>query len=191
VRCVVSKEREREAQIVKSTLASWLAFLVFVRVLVPQASAAAPVPNLAGTFRLVAEQSDRIDEAIGRAIAPMSFFARPFARRRLQKINTPYERLMIGATADNVVVVADPRIPVQTPLTGAPIKWKREDGEPFDVTGVWDGTVFQQTFASGTGRRVNRYSVSADGQTLTLQVVVRGGGLPGAMTYQLVYRRVS
>lgn len=173
------------------SLASWFFLLVFVCVPVPRTSAATHLPNLAGTFHIVAEQSDSIDEAIDRAIAPMSFFARPFARSRLRMINTAYERLMIGATADTVMVVADPRIPVQTPLNGAPIKWKREDGEPFDVTGVWDGTAFQQTFASGTGRRVNRYSVSADGQTLTLQVVVTGGGLPGAMSYQLVYRRVS
>jgi hypothetical protein len=51
--------------------------------------------------------------------------------------------------------------------------------------------VFQQTFASGTGRRVNRYRVSDDGQTLTIDVRVSGGGLPGSMTYRLVYQRVA
>lgn len=175
----------------KSKLARLFSLLWFMTALVPQLSSAAHVPNLAGTFHLVAEQSDDIDQAIDRAIAPMNLLIRPFARSRLEKINRPYQRLMIGATANDIVVVADPRTPIQTPLNGAPIKWQREDGEPFNVSGAWDGTVFEQTFVSGTGRRVNRYSVSTDGQTLTLHVVITGGGLPGAMTYQLVYRRVS
>ena len=83
------------------------------------------------------------------------------------------------------------RVPIQTPRNGAPISWKREDGEPSTVSVAWDGAAFEQTFVSGSGRRINRYSVSADGQTLTIHVAVTGGGLPDAMTYQLVYRRVA
>lgn len=60
-----------------------------------------------------------------------------------------------------------------------------------DVRGEWDGTAFTQTFVSGTGRRVNRYTVSPDGQILTVRVEISGGGQPDPMTYHLVYRRVS
>ena len=176
----------------KAKLASVLLSLLWcVHAAVPRASFATHMPDLTGTFRLLAEQSYDIDRAIDGAIAPMSFLVRPFARSRLQKINIPYQRLVIEAKTDEVRIVADPRVPIQTPLSGAPIRWKREDGEPFNVSGVWDGGVFEQTFVSGSGRRINRYNVSADGQTLTIHVVVTGGGLPGAMTYHLVYRRVS
>ena len=61
----------------------------------------------------------------------------------------------------------------------------------FNVSGVWDASVFEQTFLSGTGRRVNRYTLAPDGQMLTVEVVVTGSGLPGAMRYRIVYHRVS
>jgi len=167
----------------------WLA--VCVAAAVADTAFAIEQTNLSGTFRFVAEQSDDLDRAINEAISTMSWVVRPFARRRLQHITAPYPRLDISAAADAVLMVADRRAPVRTPVDGTPVPWKREDGEMFNVSGVWRGRVFEQTFVSGTGRRVNRYTVSGDGQTLTIKVIVTGGGLPGAMRYHLVYRRAS
>jgi len=164
---------------------------VSIPVLTFAASLAAQRPTISGTFRLVVEQSDNLDGAIEAAIAPMNFVIRPFARRRLRKITTLHPTMVIKATADTVEVIAEPHAPIRTAVNGTPILWRREDGEPFTVTGVWDGAVFQHTFVSGTGRRVNRYSLSTDGQTLTVRVVITGGGLPGAMPYTIVYKRVS
>jgi hypothetical protein len=173
----------------KMVRASWcLAWVIF---LTPCASVVARAADFSGTFRLVLEKSDDIDGAIEQAIRPMRFMIRPFARSRLRKINTPCARLTIGATTDAVVVVGDAQAPIRTPWNGAPISWKREDGEPFTVSAAWDGGVFEQTFASGTGRRINRYSLSADGQILTMHVAVSGGGLPGTLTYALVYQRIA
>jgi hypothetical protein len=173
-----------------STVAS-MCFLASVILVTPCAAVAARAADFSGTFRLVPEESDDIDAAIERAIRPMGFVIRPFARRRLRKINTPCARLTIGASADAVVVVGDAQAPIRTPLNGVPISWKREDGEPFTVSAAWDGGVFEQTFASGTGRRINRYSLSADGRMLTMHVAVSGGGLPGTLVYTLVYQRVA
>jgi hypothetical protein len=41
------------------------------------------------------------------------------------------------------------------------------------------------------GRRINRNSLSDDGQILTMHVAVSGGGLPGTLVYALVYERVA
>jgi hypothetical protein len=147
--------------------------------------------DFSGTYRLLPSQSDDLDSAIERAVQPMRFVVRPFARRRLRKINTPYSRITIRTTVDDVVFVGDPRAPIDTPVNGPPIDWKREDGEPFSVSAVWDGGVLQQTFVSGTGRRVNRYTLSPDGRLLTMRVAVSGGGLPGTLAYTLVYQRVA
>src|SRR5262245_64668760 len=86
---------------------------------------------------------------------------------------------------------ADPHAPVRTPLSGAEVTWRREDGELFTVSGTWDGSTFKQRFASGTGRRINRYRLGPDGGKLTIDVTIFGGGLPGTMTYQLVYERAA
>ena len=146
--------------------------------------------DFSGTFRLLPSQSDDVDGAIERAIQPMGFVIRPFARSRLRRINTPYPRIVIHTTADRVEFVGDPRAPIETLANGRPIAWKREDGEPFSVSTAWDSGVLQQTFVSGTGRRVNRYTLSPDGGTLTMRVLVSGGGLPGTLAYTLVYQRV-
>jgi hypothetical protein len=165
--------------------------MALIHVVAPGTGMSVQRPNLSGTFRLIAEQSDDINWAIEGAVAPMNFVARPFARSRLRAINPPYPHLKIESTGDAVVIAADPRAPVRTPVNGAPVRWRREDGEMFNVSGEWEGTTFEQTFVSGTGRRVNQYTVSPDDQTLTLRVEITGGGLPGAMTYHLTYRRVS
>lgn len=157
----------------------------------PAATASAPPPHLSGAFRLLEQQSDDIEAAIDGAVAKMGVVARPFARRRLRAINTRYETLSIEATDDAVVVVADPRAPIRTPASGAPVAWRREDGEQFDVRGEWRDTTFAQTFASGSGRRVNLYRLSPDGRTLDLRVEISGGGLPNPMTYRLVYQRLG
>ncbi|MFI5365431.1 MAG: hypothetical protein ACHQ4J_07390 [Candidatus Binatia bacterium] len=176
---------------VKSQIVALSCLVSLIEMLAPGTGMSAQPPKLSGTFRLVAEQSDDINRAIEGAVARMSFVMRPFARSRLRTINTPYPRLVIESTADAIVVVADPRAPVRTPANGAPIRWRREDGETFNVSGTWEGPAFQQTFVSGTGHRVNRYIVSPDGQTLTVQVEITGGGLKGPMTYHLVYRRIA
>lgn len=157
--------------------------------LAPAAPRAAERASLAGTFNLLERQGDDIDAAIEGAVAGMSVVARPFARRRLRAINTPYPRLSIDATTDAVVVVADPRAPIRTPAGGEPIPWRREDGETFDVRGEWRDGAFEQTFVSGSGRRVNLYRLSPDGRRLDLRVEISGGGLPSPMSYRLVYER--
>jgi hypothetical protein len=176
---------------VKSQIVALSCLALLIETLAPGVGMSAQPPKLSGTFRLVAEQSDDINRAIEGAVARMSFVVRPFARSRLRTINTSYPRLVIESTADAIVIVADPRAPVRTPANGAPIRWRREDGETFNVSGEWEGSVFQQTFVSGTGHRVNRYIVSPDGETLTVQVEITGGGLKGPMTYHLVYRRIA
>ena len=156
---------------------------------------AAPAPvsalEFSGTYRFLPSQSDDIDSAIERAIQPMRFIVRPFARSRLRKINAPYARLMIHTTTGDVTFVGDPRAPIDTPANGQAIDWKREDGEPFSVSTAWDGGVLEQTFVSGTGRRVNRYTLSPDGRLLTMRVTVTGGGLSGTLAYTLIYQRVA
>jgi hypothetical protein len=50
---------------------------------------------------------------------------------------------------------------------------------------------FAQTFTSADGRRVNDYTLSPDGRTLTMQVTETSPRLSQTITYKQVYRRVS
>jgi len=53
------------------------------------------------------------------------------------------------------------------------------------------GRRLAQTFTSADGRRVNDYTLSPDGRTLTMQVTETSPRLSQTITYKQVYRRVS
>ena len=147
--------------------------------------------QLNGTYTLNRQQSDNINTKIDEAVARMNFVTRPVARGRLRKTNTAYERLVIAYTPQNVTITYDQRNPIVTPANGTPIKWRREDGEQFDVSTEWENGRLEQTFSAEDGRRVNVYSLSSDGRTLTMDVTITSPRLPRPLTYKLVYNRAS
>jgi hypothetical protein len=142
-----------------------------------------------GTFALVQAQSDNVDAAINQAIGRMNIATRQVARGRLRKTNQPYRTLAISTPGSSVSVVTDGRAAIVTPASGTAVKWKREDGEVLDVSTAWEANRLRQTFAAEDGRRVNVYTLSPDGRTLTLNVTVTSGRLPQPLTYKLVYQR--
>jgi hypothetical protein len=159
--------------------------------LVALAAAPAPAQNTAmqGTFTLVPAQSDNVDQAVNQAIARMNFATRQVARTRLRRTNAPYQRLVIAQPGQSISITTDDRAAITTPASGSAIKWKREDGETLDVSTAWSGNTLRQTFAAEDGRRENAYTLSPDGNTLTLNVTVTSGRLPQPLTYKLVYQR--
>ncbi len=59
------------------------------------------------------------------------------------------------------------------------------------MSSEWDNGRLEQRFQAEDGRRVNLYSVSADGNTLTMNVTITSPRLPSPLTYKLVYNRAS
>jgi hypothetical protein len=144
---------------------------------------------LNGTYTLNTQQSDNVNTAIDAAVRRMNFVTRPIARGRLRKTNTAYARLEIGYTQQQVSVKYDNRAAIVTPANGTPVKWRREDGEQFDVSTEWENGRLEQTFAAEDGRRVNVYTLSADNQTLTMDVTITSPKLAAPLRYKLVYNR--
>ena len=142
-----------------------------------------------GTFVLAPEASDNIDKAIERSVGNMNFIKRPIARGRLKKTNPAYNTLSIAHNTNEMRISTDTGAPIVTPADGTQVQWKREDGEVFGVSTEWQNGKLEQTFRAGDGRRVNLYSLSEDGDTLTLDVTVSSPQLPQPVVYRLVYRR--
>lgn len=147
--------------------------------------------GLNGSYTLNAAQSDDINRAIETAVARMNFITRPIARGRLRKTNPRYNRLVLSHNAQQVAVTFDQRRPVESPANGQVIKWTREDGEKFDLSTTWQGNDLVQTFQAEDGRRVNNYTLSPDGRTLTMNVTITSPRLPQPLRYKLVYNRAS
>ncbi len=154
--------------------------------------APAQAPTFQGVFTYVAGQSDDVPAAIERCVSNVNFIIRPIARGRLKKTNQPYQRLTIVQPAGHFSIMTDARPAIVTPAGGAAIQWKRpEDGEMLNVSTAMTGSKLVQTFAAEDGKRVNEYTLSPDGQTLTMVATVSSGRLPKPLVYKLTYHRAS
>lgn len=167
-----------------------LALALLAAVLAP-AAARAQESSMRGTWTYQAQGSDNVAAAINTAVARMNFVTRPIARGRLTRTNQPYRRIVIGYTPQQVTMTFDQRAAIVTPANGTPIKWRREDGEMLDVSTEWENGVLEQTFKADDGQRVNRYTLSDDGHTLTMHVTITSPRLPRPLTYKLLFARAS
>lgn len=141
-----------------------------------------------GTFAVTTPDDTGIKTAIDNAVAKMNFLFRAVARGRLHDTNPRYQRLEIHTTDQQISVQFDQRAPIVMPATGAPVKWKREDGEVFDVSAHVGADALTQTFRSDEGQRVNEFRLHPDG-SLSLDVTVTSPKLPAPVKYTLQFRR--
>lgn len=155
--------------------------------------------QLRGTWTLNREQSDDLNAKINTAVARMNVIVRQIARPRLRSTNTAYPQLVITHDATNVRVDMQGRPSVSSPANGQPVLWHRETGRTCTqmrgdcvrVTTEWQNGALHQAFQAEDGRRVNVYTVSADGNTMTMNVTVTSPRLPQPFTYRLVYDKAS
>jgi hypothetical protein len=165
----------------------------------PAAVSAQQASQLRGTWTLNREQSDDINAKINTAVARMNVVVRQIARPRLRSTNTAYPRLVIVHDATNIRVDMQGRPSVSSPANGQPVLWHRETGRPgapgrgdcVAVTSQWSNGALTHTFRAEDGQRVNVYTVSADGNTMTMNVTITSPRLPNPLTYKLVYDRAS
>lgn len=175
-----------------------LAFALALAAAVP-AGAAAQISQLRGTWTLNREQSDDINARINQAVARMNVVVRQIARPRLRSTNVAYPQVVISYDNTSIRVDLRGRPSVSSPANGQPVLWHREtgrtctqmSGDCVRVTTEWENGVLQQSFQAEDGRRVNVYTVSADGNTLTMNVTITSPRLPQPLTYKLVYNRAS
>lgn len=145
--------------------------------------------SLNGSFQLNAAASENVHDAIDAAVRPMNRITRPIARRRLRGTNAAYSRVVITTSRGQHSIQFDQRAPVVSPADGTAIRWRREDGEEFDVTQRVTNGRLEQRFVAEDGSRTNVFTLSPDGRTLTLQVTIESPRLPDPLVYRLVYDR--
>jgi hypothetical protein len=168
-----------------------LALLCGVIFLGSSTLAATHESGLDGTYILDAADSDNINELIETAVGKLDFVRRDIARGRLEKLNPAYHKVAITSSLNEISVNVDNQPPLQTPPNGAPVAWVAPDGRKVTASMQLEGRHLAQTFTSADGRRVNDYTLSPDGRTLTMQVTETSPRLSQTITYKQVYRRVS
>ena len=155
------------------------------------ALAAAQKSGLDGTYILDETDSDNMNEVIEDAMGKLNFVTRNIARGRLEKLNPAYRQVAITFSSNEISVTVDNQPPLRTPANGAPVTWLGPDGGKVHASMQLADRRLAQTFTSADGRRVNDYTLSPDGRTLTMQVTETSPRLPQPITYKQVYRRVS
>ena len=153
--------------------------------------AAAQNSGLDGTYILDKTDSDNMNEVIEDAVGKLNFLTQDIARGRLKKLNPAYRQVVITSSSNEISVTVDNQPPLRAPAKGAPVPWVSPDGRKVNVSMQLVGEHLEQTFTSSNGRRVNDYTLSPDGRTLTMQVTETSPRLPQSITYKQVYRRVS
>src|ERR1700745_197876 len=132
--------------------------------------AAAQKSGLDGTYILDETDSDNVNEVIEDAVGKLNFVTRDIARGRLKKLNPAYRQVAITSSPGEISVTVDNQPPLRTPAKGTSVSWVGPDGGKVNVSMQLAGRRLAQTFTSADGRRVNDYTLSPDGRTLTMQV---------------------
>jgi hypothetical protein len=153
--------------------------------------AAAQKSGLDGTYILDETDSDNVNEAIEDAVGKLNFLTQDIARWRLKKLNPAYHQVAITSSPNEISVTVDDQPPLRAPATGTAVPWVSPDGRKVNVSMELAGRRLEQTFTSADGHRVNDYTLSPDGRTLTMQVTETSPQLPQGITYKQIYRRVS
>jgi hypothetical protein len=149
------------------------------------------VSDVLGTYTYAEDRSEDVNAAIDAGVAKLNFIVKLFARPRLRKTNYAYQRLTFVMDGDTLSIQMDDRKPIRAPISGTPVKWRRETGEWYDVTTSWENSVLSQSYIAGDGRRVNAFSLSEDGRLLNMQVTVSSPKLKDDIVYRLAYRRTD
>jgi hypothetical protein len=148
-----------------------------------------------GTFRRDADASDSMKKIVDAGMARLGSIYRVWpisseAKRRLQDTNRPYEHIEFLPEGSSLTTVTD-FYRLTTPMNGKLERWERKKGDFIDVTTRTEGSRLEQVFDASDGRRVNVYTLSPDGATLTLDVTVTSPKLSSPLTYRQVYRRAG
>jgi hypothetical protein len=172
-----------------------IAGAVFALLVVSTALHAQAEPEWRGTFRRDADASDSMKKIVDEGMSRLGKLYRVWpistqAKHRLQDTNRPYESIEFRPESDSLTTVTE-FYTLTTPRNGTLEHWERKKGDFIDVTTHVDGSRLEQTFDAEDGKRVNVYTLSPDGSTLTLEVTVTSPKLSSPLTYRQVYRRTS
>lgn len=141
-----------------------------------------------GTFFLDEDAGADMEKVVDRGVSLVkAWYKRPFARGRIEETNRPYGFIQLFPRHDAVVVNTE-QWSLEVPREGE-LDWLRAENDPVNVSIEWRGDHWVQRFEGTDGVRVNRYTLSGDGRTMTVDVTVASDQLREDLEYELVYRR--
>ncbi len=148
---------------------------------------------LAGSYTLQSGAPDRLQEAVERAVAPLSFVVRPVARRRLLALNQPSTRVEILVRDDSIVIRYSNQPELRAQRRGAARPWQNTAGETLSVEvrapaqAVGSEPLLFERYTAEDGTRENRWFLNPSTGQARLEVSIASPRLPSPMKLQLTY----
>lgn len=150
--------------------------------------------EFAGQWDLDSTRSDRIDQAIEACIADYPAQAKASTRTRLQETNTLTRKMFFTPLEGGAKVrigYDDPSDGTPALVDGTDVLTTNSAGEEFLMGVTLDSAGLVEVFQASNGRRTNTYTLSSDGGTLHMQVLVESPEMPTDLTYRLAYARAD
>ena len=135
-----------------------------------------------------AVEATALAQEVDAAVAGLNFLIRPIGRPRLAKSAAPYPAIDITVSNAAIRLMRAGAPALEGQLNGAAVKGPREEGASRDIAFAMtpDGQL-QQTCAEADGARTNLFTLSADGQGMTMHVTISSKRLKHALVYDLTY----
>ncbi|MFW5926125.1 MAG: hypothetical protein ACOCV4_08150 [Myxococcota bacterium] len=149
--------------------------------------------ELGGKYRLAiapAEAKKRIEQRIDDGTDDMPGLRRRIGRKRLREKNPVVHRLHIAFPDDRVAVAMDEDRYV-TPGDGKLVEVRLSDGEVVRVAQKVVGTKLMQRFIGDDGQRTDVFTLSEEGDRLTMRVTLTSDRLSQPIRYAIPYRRAD
>jgi hypothetical protein len=148
--------------------------------------------KFAGTYRYAGgtQEDDARKAVIEQGVQSMSSFTRSTARNRINGTTQILGSYVFSFEPGKIKVLPE----------GRPVMLSGDKGEPADyvyngkkstLTQVIAGDRLTQVFVSADGKRQNEFTLSQDGQSLTLKVTLTISRLSSPIVYSLSYKRTN
>lgn len=157
----------------------------------PAAPAAPAAPAIEGKFRFVggAKEEKAVEDAIEKVVQEMLFIKRPIARGRLKERNKVASAWVFNSAGGNIKANAEGVMAWTSPASGAPADVKTSTGDDAKLSQKIVGNKLTQVFTTKEGKREATFTLGADGETLTMDVVLVSEQLPIPLKYSLTYKK--
>lgn len=155
------------------------------------APAAAPKDRFAGNYTFVGgqKQKDALEAAIDKATDDMSFITRPIARSRLREKTKIRATMGFAFGGGNITWTASDVPAAVSPEDGSYGSYKSGSDTLKLSQKINAAGQLLQSFVAEDGSRKNTYTLSADGKTLTVNIVLTSSKLPAPVSYALTYQK--
>lgn len=147
---------------------------------------------LSGTWHLATPEATgrrRIDQAIDRAVSEMTYLLQGITRDQLRDKTPLNRRLDFAFSSDGQITTIFDQRYTYTTRPGVAQTFSLPDGANIQVTQYFRDGELEQYVEHTLGRRWSRFSLSPDGQTLTMAATQQGPMMPVPVHFTLDFRK--